>query len=54
MSFDTYESRILMHFVPRPRFGILGADEVEISYFIDNQFFTLIIMSPNYNYSYYS
>ena len=46
MSFDTYESRILMHFVPRPR--------VEISYFIDNQFFTLIIMSSNYNYSYYS
>ena len=25
MSFDAFESRILMHFVPFPRFGIAGA-----------------------------
>ena len=38
MSFEACESRILMHSVPLPRFGILGAVGVVILYFIVNQF----------------
>ena len=39
MSFDTCESRILIHSVPFPRFGILGADGLLMSYFIVNLLF---------------
>jgi len=35
MSFEAYESRILMHSVPLPRFGTLGAEGFEMSYLID-------------------
>ena len=35
MSFDVWESSNLMHSVPFPRFGIVGADFFVISYFID-------------------
>ena len=36
---DTCESRILMHSVPRPSAGILGAEGFEMSYFIDLKLF---------------
>ena len=39
MSFDTCESRILMHSVPFPRLGILGAEALLISYLIVNLLF---------------
>ena len=35
MSFEACESRILIHSVPLPRIGILGAMGFVISYFID-------------------
>ena len=35
MSFEACESRILMHSVPLPRFGIVGALGFETPYFID-------------------
>ena len=34
MSFEVWERRILIHSVPFPRFGILGADCLVMSYFI--------------------
>ena len=34
MSFEAFERRILMHYVPFPRLGILGALGFVMSYFI--------------------
>ena len=34
MSFEAYERRILIHSVPFPMVGILGAESLVMSYFI--------------------
>ncbi len=47
MSFDTYESRILIHSVPLPSVGIAGAVGFEILYFIVNLLFRWINKKPS-------